>query len=71
MQREAHQNTLGRRSGRGKHGIQMTAVKPEHQSPGPRRRAGVIPTPVPGRRGDLPRLLSKEEEMKALCAGRT
>lgn len=53
MQREAHQNTLGRRRGSGKHGIQRTAVKAEHQSQGPRWRAGVIPTPVPGRREEL------------------
>lgn len=55
----------------GKHGIQMTRSKvgaSKRRSPGGGPGSSAH---HPGQRGEnSPRLLSKEEEMKGLCAGR-
>lgn len=67
MQREAHQNTLGR-SGRGKDGIQMTLYKAgASQQTAPSGGPGSFPTPVRGKgeRAKAPFKGGGEEE--AVC----
>lgn len=56
----------GQEERRGKHGIQTTTVKPEHQAQSPAEGWG-HPHTCPGRRGGPAQAPSKEEEMKALC----
>lgn len=57
------------KSGRGKDRIQMPFWKLSIKANGPQQRARVIPH-LSGQGEDLLGLLSKEEEMKGLCAQR-